>query len=269
MKRVLLTGPSAARPEQRTHALRRLENAVVGLTVSLGRRVGMSVNDKLQARLRMAGRKDKAAKDLFLAGRVVGPVAAVLAGSFVPQNTFFWTVMLAVAGYLLPEMWLDHRVRQRRERVRKAIPDVVDLLVICVDAGLGLDQAILRVAQEMETTHREISEDLFQVNREQRAGVPRLEAWKKMTDQNKVPDLVSLTSMLVQADRFGTPITEALANFANMLRIKRRQRAEEMAAKTTIKIIFPLVFFIFPVLLIVLVGPAILTLSKAFSTLMK
>jgi tight adherence protein C len=269
MKRVLYAKPPTLPQEQRSNVLHRLESAVVGLTVSLGHRVGLSANEKLQQRLRMAGRKDAAARDLFMAARVLGPVAAIVVGSFIPQDTFFWIMALAVAAYLAPEIWLDHLVRLRRERIRKSIPDVVDLLVICVDAGLGLDQALLRVAQELGTSHRDISEELLQVNREQRAGMPRLEAWKKMTERNKVPDLGSLTSMLVQAERFGTPITVALTNFANVVRVKRRQRAEEMAAKTTIKIIFPLVIFIFPTMLIVLVGPAMLTLTKAFTELMK
>ncbi|MGC9292739.1 MAG: type II secretion system F family protein [Acidobacteriaceae bacterium] len=269
LKRVLYAKPSTLLQEQRSNALHRLEGAVVGLTVSVGRRVGFSANEKLQQRLRMAGRKGAAARDLFMAVRLLGPVAAILGGSFIPQNTFFWVMALAVAAYLAPEIWLDHLVRQRRERIRKSVPDVVDLLVICVDAGLGLDQALLRVAQELGTTYGEISEELLQVNREQRAGMPRLEAWKKMTERNKVPDLESLTSMLVQAERFGTPITVALTNFANVVRVKRRQRAEEMAAKTTVKIIFPLVIFIFPTMLIVLVGPAMLTLTKAFTELMK
>lgn len=269
LRRVLYAKPPILPQEQRSNVLHRLEGAVVGLTVSVGRRVGLSANEKLQQRLRMAGRKGAAARDLFMAVRLLGPVAAILGGSFIPQNTFFWVMALAVAAYLAPEIWLDHLVRQRRERIRKSIPDVVDLLVICVDAGLGLDQALLRVAQELGTTYAEISEELLQVNREQRAGMPRLEAWKKMTERNKVPDLESLTSMLVQAERFGTPITVALTNFANVVRVKRRQRAEEMAAKTTVKIIFPLVIFIFPTMLIVLVGPAMLTLTKAFTELMK
>jgi tight adherence protein C len=132
---------------------------------------------------------------------------------------------------------------------------------------LGLDQALLRVAQELELSHPEITAELLQINREQRAGKPRIEAWQDLTKRVEVPDLIAFVNMLIQTERFGTPIAKALSNFADGLRLKRRQAAEEMAAKTTVKIIFPLVLFIFPSLFIVLLGPAALTISRGMGSL--
>jgi tight adherence protein C len=145
----------------------------------------------------------------------------------------------------------------------------VDLLVICVDAGLGLDQAMLRVGQELANSHPEINEEFLQINREQRAGKPRLDAWRSMAIRTNLPDIEAFVNMLVQTERFGTPIARALSTFADGMRQKRRQLAEEKAAKTTVKIIFPLVLFIFPCMFIVLLGPAIISMMRNLTALTK
>jgi tight adherence protein C len=131
-----------------------------------------------------------------------------------------------------------------------------------VEAGLGLDQAMLRVGQELIISHPDIHQEFIQVNREQLAGKPRLEAWKSAAERTQIPEFSLFVSMLTQADRFGTPIVRALSRFGDEIRMKRRQRAEEMAAKTKIKILFPLVLFIFPCIFIVLLAPAILNIAK-------
>jgi tight adherence protein C len=136
------------------------------------------------------------------------------------------------------------------------LPDALDLLVICMEAGLGLDQAILRVGQELKISHPALSEEFVLIGLEQRAGKPRLEAWRNMADRAGVESVRQFVQMLVQTERFGTPISKSLGAFADSLRVRRRQQAEEMAAKTTIKMIPPLVLFIFPNLFIVLLGPA-------------
>jgi tight adherence protein C len=198
---------------------------------------------------------------------MLGPIAAIVAGSFIATNTFMWIVGLAAFAYLAPDFWLDRAIKSRRERIRRSIPDAIDLLVICVDAGLGLDQAMLRVGVELGISHPEINEELLQLNREQRAGKPRMEAWQSMADRTKLEDIASFTSMLVQTEKFGTPIARALSTFADGIRQKRRQRAEELAAKTTVKMIFPLVLFIFPSMFIVLLAPAILSIGRGLAAM--
>jgi tight adherence protein C len=154
-------------------------------------------------------------------------------------------------------------VKRRQKKIQKGIPDAIDLLVICVEAGLGLDQALLRIGQEIVLSYPELNDEFNQVNLEQRAGKPRLDAWQGLADRTKLEEFTSLVTMLQQTDRFGTPIVRALSRYSEEIRTARRQRAEEAAAKTKIKILFPLVFFIFPCLFIVLLAPAILTLSAS------
>jgi tight adherence protein C len=143
----------------------------------------------------------------------------------------------------------------------------VDLLVICVDAGLGLDQAMLRVGVELSISHPEINEEFLQINREQRAGKPRMDAWQSMADRTNLREISSFTSMLSQTEKFGTPIARALSVFADGMRMDRRHRAEELAAKTTVKMIFPLVLFIFPSMFIVLLAPAVLSIGRGLAGL--
>jgi tight adherence protein C len=138
-----------------------------------------------------------------------------------------------------------------------------------VDAGLGLDQAMLRVGQELIISYPEINEEFLQINREQRAGKPRLEAWNSMAMRTKLPDIEGFVNMLIQTERFGTPIARALSVFADGLRLKRRQLAEEQAAKVTVKMIFPLVLFVFPCMFIVLLGPAIIAIMHGMAALKK
>jgi tight adherence protein C len=137
------------------------------------------------------------------------------------------------------------------------------MLAICMEAGLGLDQGIVRIGHELRVSHRELSEELLQINFEQRAGVPRLAAWKSFADRANVESVRSFVAMLIQTDRFGTPISKSLGAFSDALRTQRRQKAEELAAKTTIKLVLPLVFLIFPSMGIVTVGPAVITVMKA------
>jgi tight adherence protein C len=198
----------------------------------------------------------------YLASRIIGPVFGLVCGSLIRGNTVFWALSLGAVFYLVPDIWLKLRIRRRRERIRKSLPDALDLLVICVEAGLGLDQAMQRVGEEMVIGHPDIHQEFLQVNFEQLAGKPRLEAWKSAADRTQIEEFALFVSMLSQADRFGTPIVRALSRFGDEIRSKRRQRAEEMAAKSKIKILFPLVLFIFPCIFIVLLAPAVLNISK-------
>lgn len=227
-------------------------------------RLGLQQDEKLRQRFVSAGMRGSNKLDVYFASRFLGPFLGIMAGSFIRSNTAFWCLCLAAVGYLLPDMWLTRAVRARRLRIQRGIPDAIDLLVICVEAGLGLDQAMLRVGVELAVSYPELNEEFNQIGLEQRAGKPRLEAWQGLADRTKLPEFIALVSMLIQTDRFGTPIVRALSRFAEDIRQGRRQRAEEAAVKTKVKILFPLVMFIFPCIFIVLLGPAMISLSTLF-----
>jgi tight adherence protein C len=230
---------------------------------SLRSRLGFSENARIKRRLNAAGFRGSNVADLYFAAQCFCPIVGAFAGSFIPDNTFFWVAALGLIGYIAPDFWLGRKAEARKKQIRRGMPDTIDLIVICVDAGLGLDQALLRVNDELKLSHKEICEELQQVHLEQRAGRPRLEAWKNAAERNGVDEFAGFTNMLTQTERFGTPIAKALSRFADDLRMKRRQHAEEMAAKTKIKIIFPLVLCIFPCLFIVLLAPALLSIMSS------
>jgi len=225
-------------------------------------KIGFTTGEKLQAKLHAAGLREASAVDTYFAIRLLGPIVAVVIGTFIRQNTFFWIAALMVAAYLAPDWWVSYRAGQRREAIRLGLPDALDLMVVCVDAGLAIDQALLRSGQELALSQPEISEEFIRVNFEQRAGKPRIEAWQSMADRTGVETVNSLAHMLAQTDRFGTPLVRALRIFADSVRQRRRQQAEELAAKTTVKLIFPLVLFIFPSIFIVLLGPAVILIAR-------
>ena len=226
-------------------------------------------NEKLRQRLIAAGRRSKRDIDLYFGLRLVAPLMGVLAATFIASNSVFWMIVLATVAYLVPDLCLTEMTRRRREAIRLGMPDAIDLMVICVEAGLGLDQALLRAGQELAISHPAISEEFMTINIEQRAGKARLDAWRSMADRTDLDIVKALVSMLRQTDRFGTPVAKALSVFSDSMRTKRRQQAEEMAAKTTVKLIFPLVLFIFPSIFIVLLGPAFLTIGRSLHTLFK
>ena len=165
-------------------------------------------------------------------------------------------------GFILPRFLLKRQISKRQMRIRLGLPDALDLTVICVEAGLGLDQALMRVAQDLNHAHPELSEELSLVNLEMRAGKPRTEAMRNLAQRTGVDDVRSLVAVLIQTDRFGTSIAQALRVHSDALRTERRQRAEEQAAKTTIKLVPPLVVFILPSVIIVTLGPAVISLIR-------
>jgi tight adherence protein C len=230
-------------------------------------KLGFSENPKLAERFLTAGLRGKSASDMFFAAQFLVPILGLIAGSFIPDNTIFWCFALAVIGYMSPDFWLTWKTNKRKKKIQRSMPDAIDLLVICVDAGLGLDQACLRVGEELAISHPEINQEFSQVNLAQRAGQPRLEAWKNLAERTRIDEFLQFVSMLNQTERFGTPIAKALARFSEELRTRRRQKAEEAATKTKIKIIFPLVLFIFPCIFIVLLAPAILSIIQGFKSM--
>ncbi len=223
--------------------------------------LGMSINPGLTLRFERAGINESNHQDLYLVSRMLGPLLAIVAASFSPWNRTFFMLAGPGVAYLAPDFILTRIIKSRKEKLRLSVPDAVDLLVICVDAGLGLDQAILRVALELGVRHPALQQEFLRINREQRAGMQRLEAWQSMARRNDLEELDGFVNMLAQTERFGTPIARALSEFGDGIRQKRRQRAEELAAKTTVKIIFPLVLCIFPSLFIVLLGPVGIKMS--------
>jgi len=174
-----------------------------------------------------------------------------------------------VVGFFAPDFWLSHAINKRREHIRLSLPDGLDMLSISMEAGLGLDQAIVRIGQEFRMSHRALSEEFLQINFEQRAGVQRIAAWKGFADRANIDSVRSFVAMLIQTDRFGTPVSKSLGNFSDALRLQRRQQAEEKAAKTTIKLVPPLVFFIFPAVGVVTIGPAVILVAKSLEHLVQ
>jgi tight adherence protein C len=195
----------------------------------------------------------------------VGLVLLVYLTGLYHQSPFFVLGIAAIGGYLLPEFWLTSRVRHRQNLLRLSLPDCLDLLVVCVEAGLALDQSFMRVTQELRIVHPELCEELDLVNAEIRIGRTRIEALRELADRTGVDDIKALVAMLVQTDRFGTSIAQSLRVHSDELRTKLRQRAEELAAKATVKMIPPLVFFVFPALFVVILGPAVISLYRHFS----
>jgi tight adherence protein C len=221
-------------------------------------------------RLSLAGYRDAVHAEVYFGVRLLAPVAGALIAAFlIKSSTVFWFFALGTLGFFGPELWLSQAISSRREHIRLSLPDALDLLVICMEAGLGMDQALIRVGQELRISHPQLSEELLMINLEQRAGKPRVEAWKNFADRSGLEVVRSFVNMLVQTERFGTPISRSLGHFADALRLKRRQQAEEQAAKTTIKMIFPLVLFIFPSMFIVLLAPAIIMIGKSMQEMFK
>jgi tight adherence protein C len=167
-------------------------------------------------------------------------------------------VCVPALGFFIPRFFLKRMIKDRQQRIRIALPDALDLTVICVEAGLALDQALMRVGQDLHHAHPDLSDEFHLVNLEMRAGKPRADALRNLVDRTGVDDIRALVATLIQTDRFGTSVAQALRVHSDSLRTSRRQRAEEQAAKTTIKMVPPLVLFILVPFLLVTVGPALI-----------
>jgi tight adherence protein C len=184
------------------------------------------------------------------------------------SNLVFYYVLAAACGYYAPILWLRRAIAQRKDALQRAIPDALDLMVVCVEAGLGLDQAIARVGEEVKRTHPALSDELNLLAMELRTGVSRQEALRNFAHRTDMAEARNLVALLVQTDRFGTSIGQALRVHADSMRSTRRLKAEELAAKLPVKLLFPLIFFIFPSMFIVLLGPASIQMVRVlFPTL--
>jgi tight adherence protein C len=222
---------------------------------------------KLRLRLVHAGFRRKDAVSVFLGIRVGVSLICfgLLATPLVIKPSVPAALGAAGLGYVLAGVVLARLSKRRQHRIRLSLPDALDLLVVSVEAGLGLDQALQRVGDELAFAHPELSEDLKQINLELRAGKPRSEALHNLADRTGVDDLASLVAVLVQTDKFGTSVAQSLRVQSEVLRTKRRQRAEEAAAKTGVKMVFPLVICIFPAIWVVTIGPAAIKFVQILS----
>jgi tight adherence protein C len=212
----------------------------------------------VQKRLIRAGYREKNYVNIFYGAKVLVPVVLCILATVTNLykfGGFFVYVMALGLGFLIPDFWLGNRIKARQTSLRLGLPDALDLIVICVEAGLGMDKAILRTAEELQLSHPAIADELGLVSVEQRVGQHRVNAWKNFGDRTGVESVRALASILIQADKFGTSVGATLRVHAETLRIRRRQDAEEQAAKTTVKLIFPLVLFIFPALFVITLGP--------------
>jgi tight adherence protein C len=235
---------------------------MIGMLRRVGDRVPRSPKElgKLQLRLVQAGYRKESALPLFFGIRMAAAVAAFLLcvaplGLMMRPNIMFALGAMGV-GYVLPGVLLARMAKRRQHRIRLSLADALDLLVVSVEAGLGLDQAMSRVADELASAYPDLADELRLVNLELRAGKARSEALRNLADRTGVDDLGSLVTMLIQTDKFGTSIAQSLRVFSDTMRTKRRQRAEEAAAKTGVKMVFPLVCCIFPAIWVVTIGPA-------------
>ena len=234
--------------------------ALVGVFKRLGERVPRSPKEMGTLRLRLvqAGYRREEALTIFFGMRVAFALLlfAIFATSILARPNIMVALAAMGVGYVLPGMLLARMAKRRSHRIRLSLADMLDLLVVSVEAGLGLDQAMQRVGQELAFAYPELSEELRLINLEMRAGKPRAEALRNLADRTGVDDLSSLVTMLIQTDKFGTSVAQSLRVYSDTLRTKRRQRAEEAAAKTGVKMVFPLVTCIFPAIWVITIGPA-------------
>jgi tight adherence protein C len=229
-----------------------------------------SVKDmsRVERRLAAAGVHSTATTVIFAGLEIVLPVVLALLAlawfGLTAPNGWLAAAFAAVTGFILPGFYIDFKIGARRKQIRNGLPDLIDLLIVCLEAGSSLDQAVVKATEELGIAYPALAEELRMVTTETRAGKPRLEAFKNLANRTKVEDIRALVAMLVQTDRFGTSVAQALRIMAEEMRTKRRQAAEERAAKVGVKLVFPLVFCLFPALFVVMLGPAVLQLMSAF-----
>jgi tight adherence protein C len=223
----------------------------------------------VQQRLVRAGYRNESVVKYFRGAKVLVPalLCLIVASTGLSQFGGFFIYALALGlGFLAPDFWLGRQIASRQAKIRRGLPDVLDLIVICIEAGQSLDQATVRTAEELRKAHPAISDELGVVVLEQRAGRARADAWRQFAERTAVDTVRNLVSVLVQSEKFGTSVAKTLRVHSDTLRTQRRQKVEEEAAKTTVKLVFPLVLFIFPSLFVVTLGPAFIVIKESFKT---
>ena len=248
--------------------LRRLEQYFRPVSGSFQKLIPHSERDAsvLRARLVRAGFRGENALGVLYACKVVVPM--LLCALAISTGIYRWNWFIAFAGaigvgYLIPDFTLDHLIKAREEEIGRGLPDLLDLLVVCLEAGLSLDQAVIRAVDEMRGSYLTIADEFGLVMLEVRAGRPRADAWRSLAERNDLEAVRTLVAILVQSDQFGTGISRTLRTHSDTMRTRRRQVVQEIAAKTPVKLLFPLIFFIFPLLMVIILGPAFLIISES------
>jgi tight adherence protein C len=245
-----------------------LEKATPALAKPLQPKTELELS-KLKTKLAVAGFRGEAAGSIFLGLKFAGLLAGLMLGGGtslglhgLTQRALVTTMGLAGLLFYLPDLVVLMLGRSRKQAVFLALPDALDLMVVCVEAGLGLDQAMRKVTEEMKRTYRVLAEEFALANFQLQMGRPRAEVLHELGLRTGVRDLRTLAGILIQAEKFGSSVAQALRVQSDTMRTRRRQMAEEKAAKTAVKLIFPLVLFIFPGIFVVLVGPAAITMIR-------
>jgi tight adherence protein C len=256
-----LGGQQTQQPENKPAFRERFEQAMDPISKALP----LSPADVSRTRrwLIQAGLRDAMDVNYYFGARVLlGAVGFLAVLFFTGINNLPLLIGVGALGFIFPRFILKRMIRDRQNRITLGLPDALDLTVICVEAGLALDQALMRVGQDLHHAHPDLSDEFHLVNLEMRAGKPRAEALRNMVERTGVDDIRSLVGTLIQTDRFGTSVAQALRVHSDSLRTERRQRAEEQAAKTTIKMVPPLVIFVLPSIIFVTIGPAVIELIR-------
>jgi len=218
-----------------------------------------------EQRLAQAGFRRRDAPMILYGVKISLAIVMFLVATSISQirgNPILLIVMPILFGALIPDMVVTRLIQRRKDSLQRALPDALDLAVVCVEAGLGLDQSLVRIGQELQVVHPALSQEFSLYSYEVNAGKKRSEALRNLGHRTDVDDFKSFAAVLIQTDRFGTSVAQALRVFADTMRTKRRQRAEEQAAKMSIKMIPPLVFFIFPAIFVVIIGPAVIAIVR-------
>lgn len=273
--------------------IKRRAEGQIGVAASDSESIGLSVKGKLHSVLTRLGEANKPSDEsevssiqealshagyrhaqapiLFMGAKLLSGIFALAVVILLPPKMLgFPTVSTqlllyvgaASAGYLLPMWWLRQAISQRKEKVLDAFPDALDLMVVCVEAGLALDAAISRVSSEIRSAHKELAEEFNLVSLELRTGLSRTEALKNLSRRVDLEEVGSLVALLIQTDKFGTSVGQALRVHSDAMRVNRQLRAEELAAKLPVKLLFPLIFFIFPSLFVVIIGPGMIKIAR-------
>jgi len=227
----------------------------------------LSIAGKRMAR---AGYRNESAVKILYGAKVLVPLLLVilsLATGFADYSPVAAYALSLGIGFILPDFWLSRKIARRQKDIRLGLPDALDFMVICIEAGLSLDQATQRTAEELQLARPAIADELVIVVLEHGAGRLRSDSWKNFADRTDVDSVRVLATILIQAETLGTSVTKTLRVHSDTLRTKRRQQVEEQAAKTSVKLVFPLVLFIFPSLFVVVLGPEAIIMSEAFNTL--
>jgi len=253
-------------------------STVVTFLHQLGNKIPSSDADvaTMRATLVRAGFRSDNAVPVFVGIRILATlgmlVVCVVMEPHLPPNPMLKLMLMisgCAAGWVMPRFFLEKRVQHRQEILRLSLPDMLDMLVVSVEAGLGLDQAIQHVARELAITHPQLSEEISLVTLEMRAGKRRADALRNFAERTGEPEIRKLMAILIQNDRFGTSMGESLRNHSDFMRTRRRQEAEERAGKVGVKLVFPIFFCILPSIIIVAAGPALLQIFKYLFPMMK